>query len=109
MKIRASKAVPATQELVKILQDEFGGRYSCKLFGFGRDKTILVKQSLFVSTQITIRGNEISVQGMPSQFVAVIGMTEFAAVMVLFLGWVLRAPWKELEKEVASFLHQRYR
>ncbi len=46
---------------------------------------------------------------MLSQFLAVIGMTELAAVMILFLGWMLRAPGKGLEKEVAIFLHQRYR
>ena len=108
MKILASKEIPSTTELAETLQKEFNGRYSCKLFGLGKDKTILVRQSPFVSTQITIRGNEITVQGMPSQFLAVISMTELAAFMILFLGWVLRAPWKSLEKEVAVFLYQRY-
>ncbi len=108
MKILASKELPSTKDLADILQKEFSNRYTCKLFGLGKDKTILVKQSAFVSTQITIRDNEITVQGMPSQFLAVISMTELAAVMILFLGWVLRAPWKQLEKEVAVFLHQRY-
>ncbi|HPM30884.1 MAG TPA: hypothetical protein PLJ60_11175 [Chryseolinea sp.] len=108
MKILASKELPSTKDLADILQKEFSNRYSCKLFGLGKDKTILVKQSAFVSTQITIRGNEITVQGMPSQFLAVIGMTEGAVLMILFLGWVLRAPWKKLEKEVAVFLHERY-
>jgi len=109
MKILASKQLPSTPELVEILQKEFNDRYACNLFGLGKDKTILVRQSTFVSAQITIRGNEITVQGMPSQFLAIISMTELAAVMILFLGWMLRAPWKGLEKEVAVFLHQRYR
>jgi hypothetical protein len=109
MKVYASKPLPSVQELVEILNQHFSGHYSSKLFGLGKDKTIMVRQSSFVAAQITIRNNEITVQGAPSSILAVIGMTELAFVFIFFLGWVLRSPWKKLEKEVAVFLHEKYK
>lgn len=108
MKIVASKALPSNQELVEILQKKFGDRYSCKLFGWGKHKTVMVRESVFVSTQISLNNNEITVQGMPSPILTIIGLTELVVVLLLFMGWVYRKPWQKLEKEVALFLHQQY-
>ena len=108
MKIYASKPLPPADELVKILNKEFSPRYSSKLFGLGKEKTIMVKASTLVGTQISIRNNEITVQGTVSPIIPVIAMTELVAIFVLFLGWFSREPWKKLEREVAVFLQQRY-
>lgn len=109
MKIVATKVLPSNQELVEILQKKFGDRYSVKLFGWGNHKTVMVRESAFVSAQISFYNNEITVQGMPSPIIPIIGSTELAVVFVFFLGWLHRAPWKKLEKEVAVFLHQQYK
>lgn len=109
MKIVASKALPSQQELVEILQKKFGDRYSCKLFGWGNHKTVMVRQSPFVSAQITLDNNEITVHGMSSPILTIIGLTELAVVFLFFMGWLYRKPWANLEKEVAVFLHQQYK
>lgn len=108
MKVVTSKALPSTQELAEIIQKEFSGRYTCKLFGLGQHKTIMVRQSPFSGAQISLRANEITIQGVPSQVLAVISLTELAAVLIFCLDWVLNAPWKKLEKEIAVFLHRKY-
>ncbi len=46
MKIQASKELPSITELVEILQKEFKDKYSCKLFGLGKDKTIMLSSLL---------------------------------------------------------------
>jgi hypothetical protein len=108
MKVVTSKALPSTQELAEIIQKEFSGQYTCKLFGLGQNKTIMVRQSLFSGAQISLRANEITIQGMPSPVLTVISMTELAAMLVFCLDWVLSTPWKKLEKEIAVFLHKKY-
>lgn len=108
MKIYTSNSLPETQAVLELLRKQFGHRYSCELFGLGKDKTIMVRQSAFVAAQVTIRQNEITVQGMPSQIIPVIGMTELAIVLVPFLGWLIKAPWKKIEREVATFLQQSF-
>ena len=108
MKIVASKALPSQPELVEILQKKFGDRYSSKLFGWGNHKTVMVRQSAFVSAQISVDNNEITVQGMPSPMLALIGLTELAVVFLFFMGWLFQKPWQKLEKEVAVFFHKLY-
>jgi hypothetical protein len=108
MKVYASKPLPAAKELAEILNQEFSGRYSSRLYGLGSDKTIMVRESTFVGAQISIRENEITVQGVPSQILTVISMTELAVVLIFFLGWVFNASWKKLEREIAVFLHHKY-
>jgi hypothetical protein len=108
MKVVTSKSLPSTQELAVIIQTEFSGRYTCKLFGIGQHKTIMVRQSPFSGAQISLRANEITIQGVPSPVLAIMSLTELAAVLVFCLGWVLSAPWKKLEKEIAVFLHKKY-
>jgi hypothetical protein len=114
MKVYASKTLPSTQELVRILNQEFSGRYSCRLFGLGKEKTIMVRASTFVGTQISIHGNEITVQGTPPSIPAgyiltFIGLTELVLVLVALLGLGSGSSFKKLEKEIAVFLYQQYK
>lgn len=108
MKISTTKTLPSTTELAEILQQDFAGRFSCKLYGLGKDKTIVVNESTFVGAQISISNNEITIQGMPAPIIPLISMTELAAVLIFFLGWFFRKPWVKLEKEIAVYLHHKY-
>jgi hypothetical protein len=112
MRISTSKTLPPASELLEVLKQEFSSEYSYKLFGAGNDKTIIVGKSTFVGAQISARGNEIVIQPTPpslpaSSFFSVVAFTEFAFILAFF-GWGLKAKWIKLEKEIATFLYQKY-
>lgn len=111
MKISTSKNLPSAAELITILKQEFSERYSYKLFGLGREKTILVGESTFIGAQISMGENEMTIQGAPpslpaAYFVSFLGMTELAFLLLAFLGSASKM--KALEKDIAIFLKAKY-
>ena len=109
MKVTASQPVISIDELKRTLSEEFSGRLSCKIFGLGKSKTIVATESPVAGVQISIRKDEISVQGMPSPILTLLGMTELAVLLLPFIGWWWRSDWKSLERDVAIFLNSKYK
>ncbi len=91
MKITTTKALPTPTELADILKKEFSAEYSYKLFGLGK-KSIIVGKSAFIGAQVSVSGNEISVQATPPSVFAgllsALSLTELALVFVpvFYLG-----------------------
>jgi hypothetical protein len=114
MLIPITKPAPSPQELAQILQGEFSPQYSYKLFGLGKAKSLLVGKSIMVGAQISIRNNEITIQGSPPSIfgglLSFLGITEIGLALIFFLGtpWALYAQWKSLEKELGLFLKQKF-
>ena len=113
MKISTSKNLPSAAELITILKQEFSERYSYKLFGLGKDKTILVGESTFIGAQISIGENEMTIQGatpsLPAAyFVSFLGITEFAFLLLAFLGLSSDSKMRTLEKNIAIFLKAKF-
>ena len=107
MKILASKALPSANDLVDILKTEFSDKYSYELFGLGPNKSILMKKTFFVGAQISINGNNISIDGIPpsvsASFISIV-LQVFANLFIVFA----LMPYRKLEKEIATFLNNRY-
>jgi hypothetical protein len=112
MRISTLKTLPSSAELIGILKQELPGNYSYELYGLGKEKTILVTKSSSVGAQISLRGNEITIQGTPppplAYFVSFLGWNEFAVLLLFFMGWSTRSKLAELEKELAIFLKNKY-
>lgn len=112
MKISTSKNLPSAAELIAILKQEFSERYSFKLFGLGKEKTILVGESTFIGAQISIGENEMTIQGatpsLPAAFISFLAITEFAFLLLAFLGLSSGSKMRTLEKKIAIFLKARY-
>jgi hypothetical protein len=112
MRISTLKKLPTSAELISVLKQELPQNYSYKLFGLGKEKTVLVTKSSSVGAQISIHDNEITIQGTPpppvAYFVSFLGWTEFAALLLFFVGWSTRSKLVELEKELAIFLKNKY-
>ncbi|MFT4738123.1 MAG: hypothetical protein ACJAZM_002786 [Cyclobacteriaceae bacterium] len=103
MIVHTTCELPRLNELIQVLKDKFSNAYSFKIFGFGSQKTILVKKSIMVGAQITLHGNEILVDGSFPNIVT-------SSVMTL-LSYSTIAPfeqWFEVEKEIGSFLRNQY-
>ena len=112
MRISTIKTLPSNAELISVLKQELPQNYYYKLFGLGKEKTILVTKSSSVGAQISIRENEITIQGTPpppvAYFISFLGWTEFAFLLLFFVGWSTTSKLKELEKELAVFLKNKY-
>lgn len=69
-------------------------------------------KSSSVGAQISMRDNEITIQSTPpppvAYFVSFLGWTEFAFLLLFFVGWSTTSKLKELEKELAVFLNHKY-
>lgn len=107
MKILTGKATPPVNELAEVLQHEFCNQYSYRLFGIGKEKTIIVGKSTFVGAQISKSGNEITIEGIQPSIPAVI----FSFFLQLFAGLgapLTRKPWQNFEREVGVFLQHKY-
>jgi len=92
--------------LAGILQKEFSGRYSFKIFSRRNERSIIVRKSTFVGAQISKSENEITIEFVQPSIPAVV-----FAFLLIFVG--LYAPLspfagKKLEKEMALFLYQKY-
>jgi hypothetical protein len=114
MLIPISKPAPTPQELAHMLQGEFSPQYSYKLFGLGKAKSLLVGKSPMVGAQISIRPNEITIQGSSPSILggllSFLGITEMGFALIFFLGtpWALYSQWRSLEKELGLFLKQKF-
>ncbi len=107
MKITTLKTPPATAELAAVLQKEFSGKYSFRVFGIGKEKSIIVGKSAFVGAQISTSENEITIEGVQPSIAAVL----FSFFLQLFAGLAApftRKPWRNLEKELGLFLQHTY-
>ncbi|MEM6830821.1 MAG: hypothetical protein AAF551_09920 [Bacteroidota bacterium] len=114
MRIQVSKKLPPIEELVKILRQEFSGRYSYRLFGLGK-RSILVGQSTLIGAEICIGEQEVSITSSPpSIFAGILHVLALTELAVLFIPVVMREglPSKSkgvaLEKEIGLFLVQKY-
>lgn len=101
MTISAPKA-PSTAVLQDILR-EMLPKYSFKLFGVKSD-SILIGKSPFVGAQVSRRGNDITIQGTPPTFLA--GALVFILSLAGFATFT--SAFRNLEKEIASSLHQKF-
>lgn len=113
MKIIKVKAPPTNADLIEVLNREFSGKYSFKLYGLG-NKSVMARKSALLGAQITVWENEIRVEGAPpsfgSGFLGSLMMTELAVVLFplfMFAGATL-SKFKALEKEIAVFLRRIY-
>ncbi|MBT1705794.1 hypothetical protein [Chryseosolibacter indicus] len=113
MKLTTSKGLPSIAELKDILRQEFSSDYSYRLFGLGKEKTLIVGKSPLVGAQISIHENEVTIQPTPPTlpaafFVSFVSMTEFVVLLLLFVGIKLKSPWKEFERDISKFLYKKY-
>jgi hypothetical protein len=114
MRIHLSKPLPPASELAEVLRQEFSDRYAYQLFGLGNAKTIIVGKTTWIGAQISVRENEISIQGTPPSVLAgllsFLGLTELGVCLVLFMGkfWNIPSQWRQFEKEIGLFLKQKY-
>ena len=114
MRIRLSKKLPSVNELAEILKNKFSNRYSYKTFGLG-DKSILVGKSTLVGAELSINKNEVSIAwSPPSVFGGILvslGLTELAFYLFPFFfkeSISLKSSYRELEKEIGTFLLHQY-
>lgn len=103
IKIDLNSGTLLTREvLFTELKDDFSGIYTVKLFGWGPGKSIMVKKSFFVGARVLIRPTKILVFG---TFPGYLASGLFAG---LFFALLLRKSWKNIEKEVADHITQKY-
>jgi len=108
MKIIVSKPPPPNNVLFEIFKKEFSDKYTYRLFGIGKKKSIIVQKSTFVGAQISKKGNEFIIDGVhPSVTASLIALLlqVLANLFLLFQP----SPYRELEKEIAVFLKQKYK
>jgi hypothetical protein len=71
-----------------------------------------VSKSPSIGAQISIHENEITIQGTPpppvAYFVSFMVWTELAILLPFFIGLSTMSKLKELEKEIAVFLKNKY-
>ncbi|WP_276371197.1 hypothetical protein [Chryseolinea sp. H1M3-3] len=112
MRISTKEIPPPTNDLIKILKQELPAAYSCELYGLGKNKSIIVSKSNSVGAQISIHENEITIQGAPpppfAYFMPFMVWTELAILLPFFVGVSTVSKLKELEKEIAVFLKNKY-
>ena len=112
MTISTIKPLPTTNELLEILKHELPDNYTCELYGLGREKSIIVSKSSSVAAQISVRGNEVTIQGTPppplAYFFSFVWWNEFVVLFLLFSGLSIKSRLKDFEKEVAVLLKGRY-
>lgn len=113
MRIPTSKPLPPANEMLDILKSEFSPDYTYKLFGWG-EKTIIVEKSAFVGAQVSLHEDGITVQGTPpfagAGVLTFLGLTELGAIIApLFLLFGANPDtFRNVEKEIAVFLHKKY-
>lgn len=109
MRVFKLKASPSTEELAGILKKEFSSFYSYNLFGLDRERSIMVEKSTFVGAQVSIKGNEITVHGIPpTATTTFLSALDFLVTGGLFMGLPFQSKREKFEKEVGSFLQQKF-
>jgi len=103
MIVQATHELPDLSELLQELKKEFSDEYTCKIFGIGSLKSILVRKSAWIAVQITIHGNEIHIDGsfpnlITSSFMTLLSQSTIAPVR----------KWEKVDKKIAYFLKRKY-
>lgn len=107
------KSTPTNEELIAALKQELPSECSVREFGLGK-KSIMVKKSTFLGAQITIRENEIFVDASPPSvaggLLSTLAMTELIVVIghVFWFAGATPSKFRHFEKEMASFINERY-
>jgi hypothetical protein len=115
MKIPISSNLPPADELVQILNDQFAPRYSFRLFGLGKEKTIMARKSGLIGVQISFADKQANFQAttpsIAGSALSFMMLTEFAALLILPLlilsEGFKKDPYKEMAKEIALFLRDK--
>ncbi|UII20549.1 hypothetical protein [Fulvivirga ligni] len=114
MRIELSKNLPSIKELAETLKMRFSDQYTIKTFGLGK-KSILVGKSTLVGAEISVNENEISLTSSPPTIfggiLMTLGMTELAIFLLPFFfkqGLSGNSGYRELEKEIGTFLTQKF-
>ena len=109
MRVFKLKTSPSTEELVGILKREFSNLYSYNLFGLDCERSIMVGKSTFVGAQVSIKGNEVTVHGVPpSATTTFLSALDFFVTGGLFMGLPFQAKREKFEKEVGGFLQRKF-
>ena len=115
MRIKLSKKLPTVKELSHTLRLRFSNRYTIKEFGLGK-KSILVGKSTLVGAEVSlINNNEVSLSSSPPSvfggILMALGMTEVAIFLFPFFfkeALTVRSSYRELEREIGTFLTQKF-
>lgn len=83
MRVSTPSMTPSSIEMKEILKHRFPD-YSCKLFGLGAEKSIIVQKSTFVGVQISINESNINIEG---TFPSVV--TSMFSYLLLIFGDIL--------------------
>ena len=110
MKIAVFPPVPPLADLVQVLNDAFGPTYSFRIFGMGKNKTIMARKSALVGLQLSVDGNEIHFQPTPptatGSALGFMMLTELASLVMIpvlvITGFFRRDPYKEMAKSDAG-------
>ena len=108
MKVIVSKPPPPNNELIKTLKQEFSDQYTYKLFGIGKEKSVIVQKSTFVGAQISKTGNEFSIDGIHPSVTASLTALLLQVLANLFILFQ-PSPFRELERKIAVFLKHKYK
>ncbi len=107
MRIPVLKPIPTRNELVDLLNREFTGRFTSKLFGL--NNSVMVRKSPWTGVQITEGNAAFDLQvttptiGM-GYMLAILEMTGLAFAFVM----PLRSEGQEMEREIADLLKKEY-
>lgn len=104
MKIKTNKTLPTREELLPMLQQEFGDKYEFYLFGWGAGKSIMVKKTSAVGARIMLKPSK--------NQIVVVGDFPSKILQGLFGGLILIAfvysSWKKIENEMAAYFEKLY-
>ena len=108
MNISKVNQYPSKEEIIEKINATWPG-VSARLFGLGRDKTILVKKSAFVGLQLTRKKNGYEIEGtIPSYFSFLVsGILHLDSIFYL-LEFLFFPSWKNLKSDMRNFLNQEY-
>ena len=97
---------PNAQDLIRILEVEFSGQYSYKIFGLGSQPTVIVSKSWFSGAQITIQKDGINLE----EVVPSVPLALLSSFFMYFIGFAVPfGSWKEkLSKRLGNFLSQKF-
>ena len=106
MKVFTIEQDPSTEDIARILKEEFSSYYSYSFFGVDQNRSIVVRKSEFVGAEISKSGNRITVHAMsPNLLVSLLG-TFLPGIDVI--GAVFHRPLKKLEADLVTFLKGKY-
>ena len=109
MRVFKLKSSPSTEQLVEILKGEFSDRYAYSLFGFECDRSIIVRKSVFIGAQVSKKGNEITVHGIPPTITTTfLSLVDMVVTGGLFMGVPFMSKRNNFEKEVGAFLQKKF-